>query len=218
MLPIFVMYDSGVDTLEERAILDGLMATKCYSHMRREIRLINSEAWSNEDCSPADWYVDRARKIYRNKIGYTQLDADHLLDLLANEPWQKTEPHIDVLFVSQDLTARDGEDWLNFVFGIADGRITVQSVARYREINDPFERAMAIKTVVQHELGHVFGMAADLNRSNTEYKLGPHCTNPGCVMRQGLSVSEWVRHARESYSAGMIYCPQCLADAERATF
>ena len=89
---------------------------------------------------------------------------------------------------------------------------------RYRGIDDPFDRMMAIRMVVQHELGHVFGMAADENRSNTEDNLGIHCTNPGCVMRQGLSVGEWLRHARESYGAGMIYCPQCLADAAKVTF
>lgn len=218
MLPVYVTFDSGIDALEERAILDGIAATMCFSHMRRELRVFGAMPWSEGDYSSADWYVKHTRKIYQCKIDGVQLDADHLLDLLSHEPWQESEPHIDVMFVSQDLTARNGDGWLNFVFGIANGRVTVQSVARYREIANLGDRMAAIKMVAQHELGHVFGMAGNKNRSNTEDNLGMHCTNPGCVMRQGLSVPEWVRHARESYRSGIIYCPQCLADAAKVTF
>lgn len=215
-LPINVMWDSGVDALEERAIVDGLVGALSCIGARREVRIFGSKAWSEGSYSSADWYVSHTRRLRRSD-GNVQLDADRLLDLLAGEPYQKAEPHIDVMFVSQDLTARDGEQYLSFVFGIASGRLTVQSVARYRDVTNQFERMMAIRMVIQHELGHVFGMAADLRRSNTEYDLGPHCTNRGCVMRQALTVYDWIRHAQDSQQAGMVYCPQCLADAKLFT-
>ena len=64
-----------------------------------------------------------------------------------------------------------------------------------------------------HELGHVFGMAADLHRSNTEENFGNHCTNPGCIMRQGVNIDQWLHNAHMARRYGRIYCPQCMADA-----
>jgi len=146
-----------------------------------------------------------------------QLNADHLLGLVSNEPWQKAEPRIDIVITSQDLTAFDCDDWHNFVFGEADGRVTVQSVARFHQLSDT-DRYLAIEAVIHHELGHIYGLAADASRSNTEYNLGPHCTNYGCFMRQGLSLEEWVIHARDAYRLDRIYCPQCLAEARKKHF
>ena len=214
-LPIYVSYDSGITEREEIAILSGLHEALTYLTYDGEIKVFGADPWSEGAYSSADWYVVSAKSVYRVQTGHTQLDADSLLDLMANEPWQKSEPHIDVMFVSQDLTARDGSEWLNFVFGLACGRITVQSVARFRDIPVETDRYLAIKSIVQHELGHIFGMVADLNRSNTKDILGPHCTNRGCTMQQALSVPEWVQNARDAYQMGRVYCPQCLKDARR---
>ncbi len=212
MLPINVMYDSGIDEFEETAIINGLGELDAL-FPGMNIRVYGASAWCEGEYSSADWYVRNTRIVPR--IDRAQLDAGDLIDLIAGEPWQEAEPHIDVMFTSYDLAAVDGGQYLNFVFGMADGRITVQSVARYRGLPD-FDCYLAIKAVVQHELGHIFGMASDLGRTNTEYNLGPHCTNSGCIMRQGLSVPEWVQHARESHEMGRIYCPQCLADKASA--
>lgn len=209
MLPINVMYDSGITRTEEAAIIAGLDEVKRLLG-GLEYTNFGSRSWGEGDFSSADWYVQHAHVVPR--LDRFQLDAGSLLYLLQVEPWQEHE-HIDVMFTSHDLAIMDEDDhYLNFVFGVAHDRYTVQSVARYRELPE-FERYLAIKMVVQHELGHIFSMAADLSRLNTEDSLGPHCTNFGCVMRQGLSVPEWVQHALESHATGMVYCPQCLADA-----
>lgn len=212
MLPIYVMWDSGLDALEEQAINDALEEQVCM-FPNLDIYVYGSEDWSpNSDYSSADWYVLHANSVMGLE-GEWQINADHLLDLIASEPWQ-ANPHIDVMVTSWDLTAFDRGRQMNFVFGEANGRITVQSVARFRVLAE-VDRYLAIKAVIHHELGHIFGLAADPWRSNTEYNIGPHCTNHGCIMRQGLSVSEWAAHAREAYGRGQIYCPQCLADAMR---
>ena len=215
MLEIHVMHDSGIDGLEEQAIRDALEEF-LRIFPEREILFFGDGAWSIGDYSSADWYVKRAQQIYQKSVGHVQLNADYLLDLILREPWQDV-PHIDVMLTSHDLTATDdGGRFLNFVFGLTHRAATVQSVYRFRpgaaSLSDE-DRYLAIKMLIHHELGHIFLMAADPNRSHTEESLGEHCTNPGCVMRQGLSVPEWVQHARESYDMGMVYCPQCLADA-----
>lgn len=209
MLPIRVMWDSGVNDLEAQAICAALEEqNKLFPGLN--ITVYGASAWCKGEYSSADWYINKTMRVSR-PFG-EQLNADHLQDLVSNEPWQKEDPHIDIVITSRDLTAFDCDDWLNFVFGEADGRVTVQSVARFRQLSDT-DRYLAIRAVIHHELGHIYGLAADVSRSNTEYNLGPHCTNYGCLMRQGLGLEEWVIHAREAYRLGRIYCPQCLAEA-----
>lgn len=210
MLPIHLMYDSGIQPMEEMAILDGLHEV-LEIFPKREAINYGAKPWIKGEFSSADWYVDHASKFYRPN-GDVQLDADDLIDLMRFEPWQEKQAHIDMMFTSLDLTTLGGDGYLDYVFGAADGRFTVQSVARFRDIPLEHDRILAIKNVVQHELGHIFGMANDLHRENTVEDFGPHCTNFGCVMRQAITVSEWVQNARDSYQMGIVYCKQCLMD------
>lgn len=58
-----------------------------------------------------------------------ELFRDLSFDVYGNEPWQQQNPHIDIMMVSKDLMAFDQGRPLNYVFGLASGRVTVQSVA-----------------------------------------------------------------------------------------
>lgn len=212
MLPINVMYDSGLSELEEVAVLTALQEVSLAVQIP-DITCYGSEPWSLGAYSSADWYIQNTQVVRANQGG-TQLNADHLVDLVNSEPWQES-PHIDIVITSRDITAFDAGHQLNFVFGLASGRVSVQSIARFRDL-DILSRFLAVKAVIWHELGHILGMAAATDRPHTEYKLGPHCTNPGCVMRQGMSVPEWVEHAEEAFQSGQIFCHQCLEDAYSA--
>lgn len=206
MLPIYVMYDSGLDLVERSAVYSALKELdKLFPE--REITLYGDAPFAEGAWSSAAWYLQRAKGVTRN--GTHQLDASSLLELLEQEPWNQT-PHIDVLLTSYDLTAGN----LRFCFGIARGLNTVDSVYRYRTLPDADDRFSCIQAVVWHELGHVFGLAPR-GRTNTEDNLGSHCTNPGCVMQQGLDVNTWARHVKEAKSMGRIYCPQCMEDLKR---
>ena len=207
MLPIYVMYDSGLNLLERSSVEQAISDLR-FEMPERRIESYGHWAWSKGDYGCADWYIQTAGRIIKSK-NQVQLDAESLLGLLEREPWQEKTPHIDVLFTSRDLSARG----LNFCFGMTRGRCTVQSVYRYRSLNSSVDRSLAIKTVLWHELGHVFGLAVRAN--NSEYKLGWHCTNHGCAMRQGMNLTEWVKNTRELKAAGRIYCPQCLADLHK---
>lgn len=203
MFPIFSCYDSGVEESEVKAIVDAL---KEFRRLFPERRIFNygSKPWCKGDFSSADWYVKNAKELPSK-----QKDASDMALLLAKEPWQKTSPHIDVLFTSKDLSFDDN----NFVFGLAypSLRVTVQSVARYRILSDE-DKTLAIKAVVWHELGHILGCAHP-GRVKTKYILGSHCTNPGCIMQQGLSVPVWLEHAKQAKALHQIYCPLCMEEA-----
>ena len=98
-------------------------------------------------------------------------------------------------------------------FGAANykSHVSVQSVFRYQSlpIMDQFR---CIRRTLRHELGHAFGMANDLERANTEDKLGPHCTNPGCSMRQTSNLQELLMRANEEDRLETYFCEDCLAD------
>lgn len=215
ILPIYVSYDSHLLTTEKRAIITA--ANEFNELFRdRRIYIFGSGPWSdNVEYSSGDWYVDKAKKILR-KNSLIQLDANSLIRLLAQEPWQKEEKHIDMFFTSYDLTAWSGGMRLNFCFGLTSGRLTVLSVRRFRELQFR-DRVLAIKALFWHELGHILGAARDLNREATEDNLGPHCTSFGCIMRQGLSLEEWMSHAKQAERRSSFYCPSCMEDIARST-
>ena len=210
MLPIYVMYDSSLDDFEIRCIKEAMWEFVSL-FPERKVVIYGSRAWSRGDYSSADWYAQNAKRVIKKGWKWVQYDAQSLLELMMNEPWQRNNPHIDMMFVSHDLTARN----LNFCFGMTMGRYTVQSVFRYRDLKED-DRWLAVKAVALHELGHVFGCAANPHRSNTEIKLGRHCTNPACIMQQGMNKTEWVKHARDAYSLGRVYCPQCMEDIRKS--
>ena len=207
-MPIYICYDSGLDFFEQAAVNDAARELKRILP-DREIINFGSRAWSEGEYSSADWYVRNARRL---SFGVNeQLDAHHITNLLMEEPWQKDDPHIDVLVTAKDLSVKG----FNFCFGATVGRFTVNSVRRYRSLRYD-DRRLVIKSLIWHELGHVLGAAGDQGRVNTECKIGQHCLNRGCVMRQGMNLSEAVRIARDAAAAHQIYCPQCLADIKRS--
>lgn len=204
------MWDSGLDRFEENCIQEAIKEFFA-AFPKRKIVIYGSTHWSCGNYSNADWYIQKAKRFNHQDQQVTQLDAKSVINLMLAEPWQKSSPHIDVCFTSKDLSIQG----LNFCFGLTFDRCTVQSVYRYRGLA-PEDRKIAIKSVFWHELGHVLGAARDLSRSNTEECLGPHCTNFGCVMRQGTSLLEWVKHARETSGMHMIYCRQCTEDIKKS--
>lgn len=206
MLQICVMHDSYLNSLEKESIQEGLQE---FQAIFPEIRIANfgSKAWCKGDYSSADWYLSKTIIMDPGKI--LQIDTKILLDLLANEPWQQI-PHIDIFITSFDLATEN----LNFCLGATLKRCTVQSVYRYAGLL-PKLRSIAIKTAIQHELGHIIGMASDLNHSNIEKNGKTHCTNPCCIMRKSNSIRELVSIAKEARENGKIYCEQCLAEAKK---
>ena len=210
MLPIYVSYDSGVDRVEIDAIDEAIEEVKSLFPRRRIIDY-QSATWRAGDFSSANWYIKEAKKRDKSYVPGSPINAFWLLNLVSQEPFQKVNEHIDVLFTSEDLTAPEQ----SICHGLGSDRYTVQSVYRYRNL--PVEdRRLMIKYTFYHEIGHVLGCARNLNRSNTEDRYGHHCTRYGCVMRQGLTPGARLQIAKEASKMGRIFCPQCQEDARHS--
>ena len=119
-----------------------------------------------------------------------------------------------VLFTAYDLHISSINAGWCFGAAAYKSHVSVQSVFRYQSlpIMDQFR---CIRRTLRHELGHAFNMAIDLNRANTEDKLGPHCTNPGCSMRQVSNLQKLLICANEEDRLGTYFCGECLSDMNK---
>jgi len=128
-----------------------------------------------------------------------------------------------IIFITvDDLTCKSGGRYLNFCFGHALGRITIISMVRFESLKAR-EQEIVLGGLIMHELGHLYDLASDGRRQNTEYNIGMHCTDRNCVMHQGLSRDEITRnflgverHTRLMTDIKLrYYCPLCVGDIEK---
>ena len=200
MLPIYVMWDSGLSSFEQECVKDAMIEFE-ETFPGRKIVICGSRQWSNGDYSSADWYVRKA------KGDGIKLDVDFLLNLMEKEPRQESTPRVDVLITSYDLST--GKE--SFCYGKTRGRFIVQSVARYERLSFA-DRKLVIKNMIWRELGHVFGAAMNTSRSDVVRIVDWYCMNVGCAMRWGANLDVWVQHARETERMHRLYCPKCRKD------
>lgn len=209
--PIYVRCDETITSEEEKSIIRGLLEAKRYLP-DTEIYYVGKKQYisliDHTKLSKGQDVIDSVRKI-----GNQLVSSDIIYKILSDRGNNDNAPgRIEVFFTGHDLTdIRTNGEKLNFVFGSAGNLITVQSVYRFRSLND-YEKDLCIKRTIRHELGHIYRMAGDLKRSNTEEKLGEHCTNSNCCMRQGMSVGEWLAEAKQEQASGIFYCKQCIND------
>ncbi len=113
-----------------------------------------------------------------------------------------------VFVTDEDMTI---EDEYNFILG-ATTPGCVSSISTYRFKNsdslDPFMKRESFKSVVYHELGHLFGATDEFRRDDLVDRLGKHCGDMD-IMRQGVSVSEWVDYTEDRLESGTVYCDSC---------
>ena len=119
-----------------------------------------------------------------------------------------------VLITGSDLYASSLQ--LSWCFGVANYQrgVCVHSVYRYRKLTRE-EQLRCLQRTLRHELGHIFGMAKDKSRANTEEHFGPHCTSPGCSMRQAGTLRALLQCAAEEERSGEYFCQYCREDMQK---
>lgn len=219
------MCQEGVSELHINAVLEGVREVLRIAGMSNILQVRNFRVWVHDghyiypggplkEYMSIFWYIEMARKFaiqgqkfVENPRQGKQMCADTLLTLCANEPWQKSEPHYDVIVVNDDMFSGD----TNFVIGLAGrGLGTVLSVCRFLHL-DMESRFNCIVTETIHELGHVFGLLPKNRTQDVEESLGRHCSNR-CVMRQGITVpDDWIDITDDRIACDP-FCHRCAAD------
>lgn len=116
-----------------------------------------------------------------------------------------------VLFTSRGIILSNGHK----VFGAArhSVRTSVQSIKRFRDYPSGHQRLFIQRTLF-HELAHLFDLAKTPGRTNTEDRLGIHCTNPRCALRQTSGIRDLLRFSKEELNKEDPFCPQCREEYE----
>ena len=176
-----------------------------YGHYR-------SPEWRDEEGAlrpylSVDWYIAEAWNLAKAK-----LDATQLMKTLAAEPWRRKEligDHYDVWLVDQEMYDEAQTEADPDVVSFSRNLVGLVVSAR------PFEAVgtptySLVKTVVLHELGHLFGLP-DIRRPDVALDAAPHCTNT-CVMRQASHGQEdWQQLTTDRLTHGP-YCEKCLGE------
>lgn len=126
------------------------------------------------------------------------------------------DPHIDLVLTAMDLCDVTDPN-MSFCVGAAMGRTMFVSVHHFLSFLQRGEEEMfheLVKQETAHELGHVLKLAV---RDHHVYEaLGGHCTDPSCLMHQGLTVpNDWVTMVRYRLESGSYACELCHQDAHR---
>jgi predicted Zn-dependent protease len=170
------------------------------------------------DLPGENFYKGRADEIMRlgrdnarrDEDGDYQVDAAVMIDKISSDVWRSGQDRYELLVTTIDLYAPD----LNFMFGVSAPQLgCVFSFKRFREAG-----VLAIetaKTVLMHELGHTFGLPGATRTKAIEESLGRHCTRKDCIMRQGLTLDEFISHTRDRLRAGKALCALCEEDLVR---
>jgi len=154
------------------------------------------------------WYINRS---YDEQL--ERVITPVFLELVRQEPWQKSDPHYDIAILSQDLTdfpaplahLRPEHYTLSSSF---PGQGALLSLYRIRQLPEE-QRDLALMRLVRHCMGHALG-AVDFTRKSDVVRLGLelHCTNH-CVMRHADNADELVKLAREEREFRWDFCPVC---------
>lgn len=226
MKPVSIMWTQGVDTAEAELVISAVrdFLRQVYSIGHRAglalppttIRPFGT--WyipSQREGSPywgTHWYVDKSFDSSRQ-----QVVGARFLELVRDEPWQKTDPHWDIAVIDRDLvdgdSPRAGEECREFALAsVVPELATVLSVYRLRGLVRPEQRERALRRLVLHQFGQVLGLPSRSRQAAVE-KIGDRrfCTNR-CVMRRAATVEELVLAAEQEHGDQVLLCDQCRRD------
>ena len=158
------------------------------------------------------WYVDSSFDSSRQ-----QVIGERFLELVRDEPWQKSNPHWDVAIIDRDLVdrVRAPVDETRQPFALATTVPelgTVLSVHRLRGLVRPEHRQLALRRLVLNHFGQVLGLPSRSRRSGIEV-VDSHrfCANQ-CILRPVTSVEHLVRVAERERGDSVSLCAQCRRD------
>ena len=158
------------------------------------------------------WYVDQSYDLANDG-----LSGSKYLDIIANEPWQRQNPHYDLSLVGRPFVHSDGgpDDAAALAMSIP-GVATVISVAMLRQIKNDRLRLFAVRRVTAHQIGHLFGIPSLESDHSVEAGHGErHCRNL-CAMSDVRDMDELIETSLRELNGNILLCRACRDDLRRA--
>jgi len=207
------MRESGVKKFQARAAMASIADVLRLAEIDEEIQVcdlgvLRADGWrAGGKLVPylsVDWYVEYGREMSRHK---KQLNAAEILDAFQTNPFQRERPHYSVLILRSAIYSQR--------YGTLDGlgQMGVGAVISLNTFTKFWrnKQSECIKTLMMHELGHVFGLVFAGRKESGFNTLIQHCANI-CVMRDTFAVSDvWETMTRDRLRDAP-YCEQCLHD------
>lgn len=172
-------------------------------------------AWEIPDLPPGATYRDIVwitRRSLDDESRY--LLASRYLDLIRLEPWQSSQPHLDLTLT--DLPIRDdrpGRNGAEQVLGVSRrALVSLISTHRLGQIASPTLRQIALRHLFQNFLGQMLN-TPDARRGDSLMLVDGEafCTNV-CAMRHTPTTKEALAYGQEQASQALIYCEDCQRD------
>jgi len=205
--PIYITWDQVIDGRHDilGAAAQAVNDLQAYSPQTLTVEFHGS-SWTQGDWGSTSWYTQQCKRPNG------QIDTRLLGDMYHNEPWQDT-PHIDLVLLSEDITFGTN----NFVFGAAQGRVSIQSLYRFLQYTKDQQLIdRMVHWVVAHELGHLLGLVSENETNHVDLRQFPenlhglyhgHCQNL-CYMAQVMSPMELHQRLEDLIGHPML-CPDC---------
>jgi hypothetical protein len=228
MKAISIMWTEGVHDLEAHIAIVTLheALTAIYGPARhRHLSLFTPEVrpfgnWTIPDLPAGtpyrntQWYIEQASGPQANQVNGVQL-----LRTILQEPWQQTDPHYDLTITDQELiyTEAEGREQGPLMGMTIPGTAAITSVAPLRQISNLRLRLLALRRLILHFTGHMFGLPApcqplDLEPATEDANATRgdtgHCPEL-CVMRHAPTAEILLAHAVEELQNRVLFCPRC---------
>ncbi len=202
--PVHLLYDHQVPNDYRQAALEAIRTVLFWAEMS-DLPILDQ---GHEG-------VEQALKTSRTRSNRDQqLNAQFIF-----RPFFPPEgnPHFRyiVLITMQDLYDSNGPDGSRFNLGAAQEKFgAVVGASRFGEFPSSI-RMECFRSVIMHELAHVFDVPDNTRSTNLQNRLGLHCTNP-CIVRPGSYdfVDHWQELTRDRLELGP-FCPLCLDELRR---
>ena len=196
---IYVIFEEGLEPLAPRIkeAIEEMM--DCFPKFKKDYPITMLGNWKSSNYKytneqgqtilkgheSIDWYIARAieRSKREGRFQRTgQISVEQLAEDTLSDPYAQKIPQWQIFVTKRDLYAAG----LNYCLGYSqEDKFSIISTARFIDRNNMLN-IEGFKTVLMHEFGHLIGLTNE-NRVNTEEKLGPHCTNDGCIMQQRMN-------------------------------
>lgn len=226
MKPVSIMWTQGVDTAEAQ------LAVTAVRDFLRQVYTIGQKAglalppttirpfgtWyipSQPEGSPywgTNWYIENSFDSSRQQVIGTRF-----LELVRDEPWQKSNPHWDVAVIDRDLVETDASladpECTEFTLGASVPELaTVLSVYRLRGLVRPEQRERALRRLVLHQFGEVLGLPSRSRKTAIDVVGARRFCSNRCVMRRTATVEQLVLAAEQEGGDQVVLCGECNHD------